>query len=161
MIHLLSTFGSLFHFPTSFFHTEMHELVLPIRMKKKNTKTIEIEIINYGAYSEWDRESNELPQLMALTTTVGGVIGAEFGMIVEIRKAKGRYLDFLIEHPPFTDANGDLEPPFRGTFRVKHNPFQFFLGDSVWAPVEDKKGPWKLSILEEEEVLISKTIWIT
>jgi hypothetical protein len=129
-------------------------------MKKKNTKTIEIEIINYGAYSEWDRESNELPKFMALTNTVEAVIGAEFGMIVEIRKAKGRYLDFLIEHPPFTDESGAVEPPFRGTFRVKHNPFQFFLGDSIWAPVEDKRGPWKLSILLEDEVLISKTIMI-
>lgn len=127
-------------------------------MKKKKNRTIEIEIINYGEYSEWNRESEDLPKFKDLTHEVKAKIGVEFGMIVNIRKAKGRYLDFLIDHPPFTDLNGNIEPPFHGTFRVKHNPFLFFLGDTVWEPVDDKKGNWTLSILLEEEVLVSKTI---
>lgn len=127
-------------------------------MKKKNNRPIEIEIINYGEYSQWERESSSLPKFINLTTEVKAELGAEFGMIVEIRKARGRYLDFIIEHPPFTDEKGNVEPPFQGTFRVKHNPFYFFLGDTVWEPLEDKRGDWKMSILSGEEVLASKTI---
>lgn len=127
-------------------------------MKKKNNRPVEVEILNYGVYSEWNRESSLLPQFEELTTDVEATVGVEFGMIVEIRKAKGRYLDFLIEHPLFTDAEGNVEAPFRGTFRVKHNPFRFFLGDTVWNPVADKKGNWKLSILLDDEIIISKTI---
>ncbi len=117
-----------------------------------------MRIISYGLYAEWDRDSDEIPQFIELATEIEAQIGVEFGMIVEITQAKGRYLDFLIEHPPFTDAEGNIEPPFRGTFRVKHPVFEFFLGDTVWEPVEDKKGDWKLSILLDEEVLATKTI---
>jgi hypothetical protein len=35
-------------------------------------------------------------------------------------------------------------PPFAGEFYVKINDFRFFLGDTVWAPVEDKRGAWRL-----------------
>lgn len=127
-------------------------------MKKKNNRPLEIEIINFGKYSEWDRDSHALPVFQELTDTVTAELGVEFGMMVEIRKARGRYLDFEIDHPAFTDADGHPEPPFTGTFRVKHNPFQFFLGDTIWAPVEDKKGPWKLTISFEGQVLVTKTL---
>ncbi|MEQ8472471.1 MAG: DUF3859 domain-containing protein [Marinoscillum sp.] len=127
-------------------------------MKKKNNRPIEIELLNYGLYSEWDRDNNNLPKFIELTDYIKAEIGVEFGMIVEIRKARGRYLDFEIDHPPLTDQDGNIELPFTGTFRVKHNPFRFFLGDTIWAPVEDKAGPWKLSILLDDQVLISKTI---
>ena len=127
-------------------------------MKKKNNRPIEIEIINYGRYSEWDRDGHQLPFFEKLTTEVMASIGVEFGMIVEIRKARNRYLDFMIEHPPFTNDSGEIEPSFTGTFRVKHNPFKFFLGDAIWAPIEDKKGAWTMSILLDEEVLVSKTL---
>ncbi|MFY0598309.1 MAG: DUF3859 domain-containing protein [Cyclobacteriaceae bacterium] len=127
-------------------------------MKKKNNRPIEIDIINYGEYREWDRESSALPKFKELTTEVKADLGVEFGMIVEIKKARGRYLEFKIDHPPFEDAEGNVEPPFQDTFRVKHNPFQFFLGDTIWEPVEDKLGDWKLSILLDGEELVSKTI---
>lgn len=127
-------------------------------MKKKNNRPLEIELINYGKYSEWDRDAGNLPKFLELTQVVKAEMGVEFGMIVQIRKARGRYLDFLIEHPPFNDEHGEPAPPFRDTFRVKHNPFHFFLGDTVWAPIEDKLGDWKLSILLEDQVLITRTI---
>ncbi len=127
-------------------------------MKKKNNRPIEIEIINYGLYCEWDREGHQLPQFEKLTHEVTADIGVEFGMIVEIRKARNRYLDFVIDHPSFTDDSGTPEPSFTGSFRVKHNPYQFFLGDSIWAPIDNKKGEWTMSILLDGEVLISKTL---
>jgi hypothetical protein len=51
-----------------------------------------------------------------------------------------------------------MEPPFHGTFRVKHSEFEFFLGDTVWAPIHDKRGDWKLSIILDGEILATKTI---
>ncbi|MEP0365324.1 MAG: DUF3859 domain-containing protein [Cyclobacteriaceae bacterium] len=130
-------------------------------MKKKNNRPLEIDIINYGEYSEWDGDNSNLPVFKELTTEVKAEIGVEFGMIVEIKKARGRYLDFRIDHPPFKDKNGEIEEAFQGTFRVKHNPFQFFLGDTIWAPIADKRGDWKLTILLENQVLVSKTIKLT
>lgn len=127
-------------------------------MKKKNNRPIEIDLINYGRYSEWDRDNNNLPVFLELTDKVEAQIGVEFGMIVEIKKARGRYLDFEIDHPPFTDSEGNIEPSFTGTFRVKHNPFLFFLGDTIWEPLEDKRGYWKLSIFLDGELLLSKTL---
>lgn len=127
-------------------------------MKKKNNRPLEIDLINYGKYSEWERDNNNLPKFEELTHVVHAELGVEFGMIVEIKKARGRYLDFLIEHPPFCNDQGEPEPAFRGTFRVKHNPFLFFLGDTIWAPIEDKLGDWTLSILLDDQVLITKTI---
>lgn len=127
-------------------------------MKKKNKRPIEIDIINYGEYNEWDRENSNLPKFINLTHEVKASIGVEFGMIVAIKKARGRYLDFIIDHPPFKDEHGQIMPPFEGTFRVKHNPFQFFLGDTIWEPIEDKIGDWKLVILLDGEILAEKTI---
>jgi hypothetical protein len=127
-------------------------------MKKKNNRPIDVKIISYGRYAEWDRESDDIPKFIDLTTEIVAEIGVEFGMLVEIGRAKGRYLDFMIDHPPFTDSEGNIEPPFVGTFRVKHNPFEFFLGDTIWEPVHDKRGDWKLSILLDDEVLATKTI---
>ncbi len=127
-------------------------------MKKKNNKPLEIEIISYGEYASWVRDSEALPKFKECKLAIEAKLGVEFGMIVEIRKAKGRYLDFEIDHPPFTDGQGNIVAPFRDTFRVKHNPFRFFLGDTIWEPVEDKLGDWKLSILLDEKVLITKTI---
>lgn len=127
-------------------------------MKKKNNRPIEIELINFGIYQAWDKENSNLPRFIELTDSVPAELGVEFGMIVEIRKARGRYLDFEIDHPPFLGVDGTVEPPFTGTFRVKHNPFSFFLGDTIWEPVHDKKGDWRLSILLDETVLVTKTI---
>ncbi|MFT6865923.1 MAG: hypothetical protein ACJA08_000749 [Cyclobacteriaceae bacterium] len=127
-------------------------------MKKKNNRPLEIEIISYGEYTSWDRENQALPKFKECKPAIAAAVGVEFGMIVEIRKARGRYLDFEIGHPHFTDEAGNEEPPFTGTFRVKHNPFRFFLGDTIWEPVEDKKGNWKLTILLDGKELITKTI---
>ena len=127
-------------------------------MKRSNKPLPEVEIINYGRYSGWDRESRELPKLLELTDTVRAEPDIEFGMVVEIWQAKGRYIQFRIDHPPFTDAGGNVEPPFEGEYQVKTNPYRFFLGDTIWEPIEDKIGDWTMSIFMGEEMLASKTI---
>lgn len=127
-------------------------------MKKSNKPTPEIEIINYGRYSRWERDSKTLPEFIELTEKIEAKPDVEFGMIVEIRKARGRYLDFRIDHPPFKDSDGILEAPFEGAFRVKQNPYRFFLGDTVWEPIEDKKGEWTITIFYQGEALTSKSL---
>ncbi len=130
-------------------------------MKRSKKPLPKVEIINYGRYSGWDRDSRTLPELLELTTAIKAEVGVEFGMIVEIFQGKGRFLDFRIDHPPFTDKEGNVEPPFEGSYQIKSNPYTFFLGDTVWEPVEDKKGPWTMHIFIDGTELASKTIILT
>lgn len=127
-------------------------------MKRSKKPLPEVEIVSYGQYTSWDRESRDLPELVNLTKEVKAEIGVEFGMIVEIYQAKGRYLDFRIDHPPFKDEQGKIELPFEGSYQIKSNPYSFFLGDTVWEPVEDKKGPWTMTVLMDGQRLATKTI---
>ena len=127
-------------------------------MKRSKKPLPRIEIISFGQYTRWDRESKDLPELLELTDKVKADLDVEFGMIIEIWQAKGRYIQFQIDHPPFSGKDGVVEPPFQGEYQIKVNPCQFFLGDTVWAPIEDKLGEWKMSIYMGEELLASKTI---
>lgn len=127
-------------------------------MKKSKKPLPKTTVISYGRYTKWDRDNAALPELLDLTDRVKAEVGVEFGMIIEIAQARGRYLDFKIDHPPFTDADGGIEPPFEGSVQIKYNPYSFFLGDTIWEPVNDKKGPWTMSVFIDEVLLASKTI---
>ena len=127
-------------------------------MKRSKKPLPQVEIISFGQYGRWDRKSRDLPELIELTDAVKVALDVEFGMIVEIWQAKGRYIQFRIDHPPFTDQDGNIEPPFEGEYQIKTNPYRFFLGDTVWPPIEDKAGTWKLSIFMDGELLASKTL---
>lgn len=128
------------------------------RSKKQLPKT---EIVSYGRYTRWDRESKNLPELVDLTAEVKAEIGVEFGMIIEIFQAKGRFLEFIIDHPPFNDEEGNLAPPFEGSYQIRNNPYAFFLGDTIWEPIEDKRGPWTMTVIMDGKELASKTIHLT
>jgi len=127
-------------------------------LKRSKKPLPEVEIVSYGQYTTWDRESKKLPELVDLTTEVNAEVGVEFGMIVEIFQAKGRFLDFIIDHPPFKDEDGHISPPFEGSYQIKNNPYAFFLGDTIWEPVEDKRCPWTMTVLMDGQKLASKTI---
>jgi len=103
-------------------------------------------IQSYGLYTPWNRESKELPKIIRHTTDIPVEIGVEFGFILSVKGAKGEMLDFCIQHPPFMDKNGRETPSFDGSYFVNSNDFYFFLGDTVWEPVEDKRGDWVLSV---------------
>lgn len=120
-----------------------------------------MEIVSYGQYTTWDRESRDLPELINLTKEVKAEVGVEFGMIVEIFQGKGRFLDFIIDHPPFKDIDGNIEPSFEGTEQIRSNPYSFFLGDTIWEPVDDKKGPWTMTVYMNGEKVASRTILLT
>lgn len=127
-------------------------------MKRSKKPLPEVEILSYGIYSRWDKSGKDLPKLIKMTDEIEAALDIEFGMILEIAKAKGRYLSYRIDHPPFTDAGGQVEPPFTGQYQVRANPYYFFLGDTVWAPVEDKKGTWTLSVFFEDTLVAEKSL---
>jgi hypothetical protein len=113
---------------------------------------------SHGLYDGWDRESKALPNLVKITTEIKAALDVEFGYVLRIRSARNSKISFRIEHPPFKDAEGNLAPPFDGELFVKTNDFRFFLGDTVWAPVEDKRGEWRLITWIDGEKVADKTL---
>ena len=107
-------------------------------------KKPEVSMHSYGLYDGWDRESKDLPNLLKITNEIETRLDIEFGYILRIQHARNSKITFRIDHPPFKDASGETTAPFKGELYVKTNDFRFFLGDTIWAPVEDKKGPWRM-----------------
>ena len=116
---------------------------------------------SHGLYDGWDRESKELPRLLKITTEIEAELDVEFGYILRIRNARNSRITFRIEHPPFMNSAGEIAPPFEGDLYVKTNDFRFFLGDTVWAPVEDKRGPWRLITWLDGEKIADKMLVLT
>ena len=66
----------------------------------------QITLESYGIYTHWDKASKSLPQIMQFTTKVTAFIDVEFGLIVNIKKAKGEKLHYCIYHPGIIDSDG-------------------------------------------------------
>ena len=107
-------------------------------------KTPEIKMVSFGIYTPFKPDAEALPDVLEFTTVVPAKVGVEFGYILRIRKARGEQLQFRIDHPPFRDESGQVAPPFEGSQYVRSNDYHFFLGDTLWEPVEDKVGTWTL-----------------
>ncbi len=117
----------------------------------------EIRIKSFGIYSKWDGDSKELPRIAEFTTRVRAELDVEFGFIVNIMGAKNRPLEFCIYHPDIRDADGSIRPPFAGTVFIKTNDWDFFLGDTIWNPIEDKLGNWRLTLELDGKLVAEKT----
>ncbi|MEN7549130.1 DUF3859 domain-containing protein [Rapidithrix thailandica] len=120
-------------------------------------KRAEVACMSYGQYTNWDKESKDLPELVEITDTIEARLGVEFGYILEIRKGKGKTLQFRIEHPPFKDDEGKVRPPFEGEYFINSNPHQFYLGDCIWAPVEDKTGIWRMITYLDGQIVADRS----
>lgn len=107
-------------------------------------KKLDIELYSYGIYEPWDRKSKAIPKLKKITSRVPIEPDIEFGYILKIKKAKGSRIEFVINHPPFLNDDGNISPPFEGEEYITSNDWTFFLGDTVWPPYEDKAGHWEL-----------------
>ncbi len=107
-------------------------------------KKIEVDLYTYGLYTEWERDSKKLPKIKKITTEIPAAIGIEFGYILKIKKAKGKKITFRIDHPPFTDDEGNIRPSFEGEYYINSNDYEFFLGDTIWEPLHDKLGDWTM-----------------
>lgn len=95
-------------------------------------------MFSYGEYEPWDRESKKIPKIKRITTEIETETGTEFGYVLRIKNGKGTTLSFKIDHPAFTDETGNIMPPFTGEQFIRTNDYEFYLGDCVWEPQEDK-----------------------
>lgn len=118
---------------------------------------IQYKLMSYGIYDGWDRNSKSLPQIKDFRREVPARIGIEFGYVLNIKKAKGKLLSYCIEHPPFLDKHGEVAPPFTGEEYVRTNDWNFYLGDTVWEPIEDKLGVWRLITELEGRIVADET----
>ncbi len=117
-------------------------------------------IKSFGLYEAWDGDQKHVPRISEFTTTIPARIGIEFGYIIHIDHGRGNELRFEIDHPPWLRDDGSVEPPFQGTFFVRHNDFDFFLGDTIWEPWENKLGTWTLRTWFDETLLAEKSFEI-
>lgn len=125
--------------------------------KSGGRSQFEVRMKNYGIYSRWDKGSRELPQILELTTSVPAEIDIEFGFIVNIVGAKNRELDFCIDHPGIRDDDGKVRLPFDGSVFIKTNDWDFYLGDTIWNPIEDKLGSWRMTLEIGGQLIADKT----
>jgi len=121
----------------------------------------QISIANYGQYTAWNKTSREMPKLIKYTTTIEAVEGNEFGIIINVDFLKGEILNFIIKHPPIKDGKGNFLPQFKGELHVNSVHTQFFIGDGIWLPVEDKIGDWEVIILHNNKKVVSKSFKIS
>lgn len=120
-------------------------------------KKVEVRLRSCGRYENWDPESNELPKFVEATKRVRAEVGVEFGLVLNIQGAKNKQLHFCIEHPGIRDADGNVREPFDGEVYVKKNDWNFYLGDTVWEPINDKLGNWRLTVELDGKLLADET----
>jgi hypothetical protein len=114
-------------------------------------------ISSYGIYKEWDEKSKQLPVINDFTTKIPALVDIEFGFILRVVKGKGLRLDWTIYHPNVADKNGQIMEPFCGDVYVRNNDWEFYLGDSLWEPIENKTGDWRMTIALDNKVIAEKT----
>lgn len=107
-------------------------------------KKIEVKMVSYGIYKNWSSNSKELPKIHKHTKEIPAQLDIEFGYTLRILRAKGSKITFIMKHPPFCDSEGNIRPDFTGEQHVNSNEWHFFLGDTIWLPIEDKCGEWEL-----------------
>lgn len=117
----------------------------------------EYTLVSCGIYSSWEEESKNLPQILSFTTDVKAEIDVEFGYIINVKKGKGIKLKFCVYHPDIPDKNGNVMEPFTGEVYVKNNDWSFYLGDTVWEPINNKLGNWRFVIECEGKIIADKT----
>ncbi len=123
-------------------------------MAKRKPK---LRMRTYGVHSKWESSSKELPRLVEATTDVPARVDIEFGFVVNIKGAKNQELHFCIDHPGILDSDGQVRPPFDGSVYVKSNDWNFYLGDTIWNPIEDKLGDWRMWLELDGQVVADKT----
>lgn len=118
----------------------------------------QFKLESYGTYKEWERNSGDIPKLVKIGEEVIFHPEVEFGIVLEVKTGKGIKLTFKVIHPNFKDSNGKPAPDFVGEHYVNGNTWQFFLGDTVWAPYDDKLGLWRFIIYHEGKIVADKTL---
>ncbi|TEW53787.1 DUF3859 domain-containing protein [Psychromonas sp. RZ22] len=123
-------------------------------MPKKKTV---IKMQTYGIYSQWDAKSKDLPKINQFTTDIPAEIDIEFGFVINVKSARGKKVFYCINHPNVHNRSGEPCAPFTGEVHITNNDWSFYLGDTIWAPIEDKCGPWRMTIELDGELIADKT----
>ncbi|WP_347330503.1 DUF3859 domain-containing protein [Marinimicrobium locisalis] len=121
-------------------------------------KKPEVKLHSWGIYTPLDPKSKDLPQLIKMTRDIPCELDIEFGYIVNIKKAKNKKLQYCIYHPDIPDEDGNPLPPFDGEVYIKQNDWDFFIGDTIWKPVENKQGPWRITLAIEGQLIADETL---
>ena len=98
----------------------------------------EIRMRTFGIYTKWESAARTLPKISEVTTKVTAVVDVEFGFIVNVTGGKNQEMYYCIDHPGILDDQGKRRPPFDGTVYIKTNDWDFYLGDTIWEPINDK-----------------------
>ncbi|WP_049722599.1 DUF3859 domain-containing protein [Gilvimarinus polysaccharolyticus] len=120
-------------------------------------KKFAVKLKSWGIYTPWDSDTKALPKLLKVTREIPCELDIEFGYIANIKKAKNKKLHYCIYHPDIPDADGTPLPPFSGEEFIRQNDWNFFIGDTVWAPIENKQGPWRITLSIEGELVADET----
>ena len=124
-------------------------------------KKIEVRQRSCGKYERWDAEAADLPRFLEATKRIDAVVGVEFGFVVNIRGAKNKELYDCIDHPGILEDKGHPRPPFDGWVYIKQNDWSFYLGDTIWEPISDKLGPWRMTLELDDRVIADETFEVT
>tara|TARA_R110001583_G_scaffold8952_3_gene42267 strand:+ start:12221 stop:12655 length:435 start_codon:yes stop_codon:yes gene_type:complete len=116
------------------------------------------KMLSYGIYHGWDAKSKSLPKIKEFTTDIPAQIDIEFGFIINIKKARGKKIFYYIDHPSIHDKAGNPMSTFTGEVHVTNNDWDFYLGDTIWAPILDKCGQWNIYI-ELDNTMIAQKIF--
>jgi hypothetical protein len=119
-----------------------------------------IRILTYGIHSKWDAKSKALPKVLEFTTQIPAEIDIEFGLIINVKSARGKKAFYSIYHPGIHDEFGELRAPFTGEVHITNNDWSFYLGDTIWAPIDDKCGDWRMTIRLDNKVIADKTFHV-
>jgi len=120
-------------------------------------KKIEINIDSFGLYTPWKSKGKGIPKPIEFTTDIPITPDVEFGYVLSIKNGRGDKITYRTEHPPFKDESGNVMPPFTGVEHIKENNYSIFLGDTVWNPIEDKAGRWRITTYHNGKVVADKT----
>ncbi|MGQ8366317.1 DUF3859 domain-containing protein [Glaciecola sp. 1036] len=119
-----------------------------------------IELVSYGIYTQWDSQDKALPKIRQFTTLIPAQIDIEFGMVINVKRAKNKKIKYCIYHPNIPDKKGIPMPPFDGEEYIKSNDWHFYLGDTLWEPIDDKLGEWRMTIELDGEIIADKTFTV-
>lgn len=120
----------------------------------------DFKLRTFGIYTQWDSQSKDLPAIVEVTDRIPAVVDVEFGFVINVRKGRTARLEYRIDHPGILDDSGRRRPPFTGFVHVKTSDWDFFLGDTIWTPIDDKLGDWHLSISWDGSVVAEKTFCV-
>ncbi|RDV26806.1 DUF3859 domain-containing protein [Alteromonas aestuariivivens] len=119
-----------------------------------------VELVSYGIYTKWDADNKSLPKIREFTTQIPAQLDIEFGFVVNIKRAKNARMRYCIYHPGIPDESGQPMAPFDGLEYVRSNDWDFYLGDTLWEPLNNKLGNWRMTLELDGNVVADKTFCV-